>query len=499
MFTTRTNRRPLFWLMSGLLVVCSLPLTNSSAEQAQATQPQRPPNIIMYLADDIGREAFNSYGGTSYKTPNIDRLAADGMRFTRAYSTALCTPTRVQLLTGQYNFRNYDYFGYFDTNLRTIGNYLQAAGYTTAMAGKWQFGGSFQTPHLIGFNEYLIWQLESPDFWNRYKNPTLTRNGEPAKQHPGAYGPDMLKEFVFDFMQRNRERPFFVYYAEHLTHDPFQPPPGHPDYETHDETNVNDQKYFGAMVSYLDKNVGELMARLDTLGLRENTLVLFMGDNGTDVRVTSMMDGRPVQGDKWGSTDASNHVPFIANWKGTIAPGQVRDDFVDVSDLFATMLEAGRSTILNVQSDGVSLYPTLTRGVPSPRKWIFTDFYRNRTPGPNTVRDGRPHRYVHDGQFKLYADGRFFDYLADPAEKSPLSESGLSPLARSAYQTLREAMTSMEAEIKGTEARRKAGPPPQRGSGREGRGRGATPDDGRGRGRGTIPRADSRAVLRFRP
>ena len=122
--------------------------------------------------------------------------------------------------------------------------------------------------------------------------------------------------------------------------------------------------------------------------------------------------------------------PSLPSWKGTIAPGQVRDDLVDVSDLFATMLEAGRSTILNVQTDGVSLYPTLTSGVPSPRKWIFTDFYRNRTPGPNTVREGRPHRYVHDGQFKLYADGRFFDYLADPTEKSPLAETGLSPEAR---------------------------------------------------------------------
>ena len=214
--------------------------------------------------------------------------------------------------------------------------------------------------------------------------------------------------------------------AEHLTHDPFQPPPGHPDYESHDETKVNDEKYFGAMVSHLDKNVGELMTTLDKLGLRENTLVLFMGDNGTDVRVTSMMNGRPVQGDKWGSTDASNHVPFIAHWKGTIAPAQVRDDLVDVSDLFPTTLDAGRSTILNVQSDGVSLYPTLTRGSPSPRRWIFTDFYRGRTSGPNTVREGRPHRYAHDGRFKLYADGRFFDYLADPTENNPLSESGLS-------------------------------------------------------------------------
>ena len=128
MFTTRTIRRSLLLLMSGLLVAWLLPLTSSSAGQAPSTRLQRPPNIVMYLADDIGREAFNSYGGTSYRTPNIDRLATGGMRFTRAYSTPLCTPTRLQLLTGQYNFRNYDYFGYFDTNLRTIANYLQAAG-----------------------------------------------------------------------------------------------------------------------------------------------------------------------------------------------------------------------------------------------------------------------------------------------------------------------------------------------------------------------------------
>src|SRR6186997_1504936 len=110
MFVTRTVRRPLLLLISGLLVVSAFLPATSAAGQASATPPQRPPNIILYLADDIGREAFNSYGGTSYKTPNIDRLATEGMRFTRAYSTALCTPSRVQLLTGQYNFRNYDSF-----------------------------------------------------------------------------------------------------------------------------------------------------------------------------------------------------------------------------------------------------------------------------------------------------------------------------------------------------------------------------------------------------
>ena len=462
--------RRLFTLV-GLFIV-SLLTAGPSARQTPAASSPRRPNIIMFLADDIGREAFGSYGGTSYKTPNIDRLAAEGMRFTRAYVTPLCTPTRAQLLTGQYNFRNYDYFGYLSTSDRTIANYLQAAGYVTAMAGKWQFSGSFQTPHFFGFHEYLLWQLEGPDYWTRYKNPVLTRNGEPTTSHPGKYGPDLFEDFVLDFIDRNKQRPFFVFYANPLPHDPFQPTPGTPEYASHDETSVDDAKYFGDMVSHLDKNVGSLMARLDALGLRENTLVLFMGDNGTAPRITSTMNGRAVQGDKFGSTDAGVHVPFIANWKSTITSGQVRDDLVDVSDLFSTMLEAGGSTVANIKQDGFSLYSTLTKGTPSPRKWIFTDFYRDRTPGPDTVRTGRPFRFVQDGRFKLYADGRFFDFLNDPTEAHPLADGARSAEARAAHQTLQEVMTKMEAEVKASDARRVDGPPPVRAVGR-GRGGGS--------------------------
>src|SRR5262245_49986163 len=136
-----SSRKPWVFALAGSFVVALLTV-GPSARQTPAALSAKRPNIIMYLADDIGREAFRSYGGTSYKTPNIDRLAAEGMRFTRAYVTPLCTPTRAQLLTGQYNFRNYDYFGYLSTSDRTMANYLQAAGYATAMAGKWQFSGS---------------------------------------------------------------------------------------------------------------------------------------------------------------------------------------------------------------------------------------------------------------------------------------------------------------------------------------------------------------------
>ena len=149
------------------------------------------------------------------------------------------------------------------------------------------------------------------------------------------------------------------------------------------------------------------------------------------------MNGRPVQGDKGGRLDAANHVALIANWKGTVKPGQVRYDLVECTRPLFDGVRSGGSTIANVRQDGFSLYPTLTKRARSPRKWIFTDFYRGRTPGPDTVRIGGPSRYVHDGRFKLYPDGQFYDYAADPLEQTPMSATAMSAEARGAYQTLR--------------------------------------------------------------
>ena len=432
----------------------------ASAAHAQDTAETETPNIIVYLADDIGVEAFGSYGGTSYETPNLDRLAAGGIRFSRAYSMPLCTPTRVALLTGKYNFRNYDNFGYLHTAERTIANYLQAAGYATAFSGKWQLGGGFQTPHLFGFDEYLVWQLEEGDWWNRYKNPILTRDGESTRSREGAYGPDLFAEFAMDFMERHRDRPFFLVFMDTLPHDPWQPTPDSPEYDTFDETSVNDVRYFADNVRYQDKIVGRLVNELDSLGIREKTLVFFTSDNGAHSQVTSMTNRGPVQGDKGGSLDAAMHVPLIASWPGTVAPGQVHDDLVDVSDLFATIFEAGGVQIDNIRYDGVSLYPTLTQATPSPREWIFVDYYRNRTPGPDTVRGGfgTPFRLVHDGRYKLYPDGRFFDFIADPREEHPLPENGLSPDARLAHEALTEVITRMEAEVRLWDSRRDESP-----------------------------------------
>jgi len=305
-----------------------------------------------------------------------------------------------------------------------------------------------------------VWQLEAPDWWTRYKNPVLTRNGEATRRREGGYGPDLFAAFAMDFMQRHRDQPFFLVFSDTLVHDPWQPTPDSPEYETFDEDSVNDVRYFGDNVRYQDKLVGRLIDELDSLGLRERTLVVFTADNGAHSQVTSITLRGPVQGDKGGSLDAAMHVPLIASWPGTIAPGQVRDDLVDTMDLFATIFEAGGVEIDNVRYDGVSLYPTLTRATPSPREWIFVDYYRSRTPGPDTVRGGfgTPFRLVHDGQYKLHADGRFFDVVTDPREEQPLSENELSPDARSAHEVLQAVITRMEAEVRLWDSRRDESP-----------------------------------------
>ena len=455
---------------AALVLTAALCTPGLSAAQTPTGQNARRPNIIVILADDVGREAFGSYGGTSYQTPNLDRLAAEGIRFTRGYATPICTPTRVQLMTGKQTFRNYDRFGELAVGERTFANYLKSAGYATAVAGKWQLsnvGGereaTNQDPHHFGFDEYLLWQLGGPDFWARYKNPSLTRSREGYRSYEGKFGPDLFQDFVLDFIERHRDGPFLVYYPTPTPHDPFQPPPGHPDWDTHDPGSTDDPKYFGSMLAYLDGQVGALVAKLDELGIRENTLVFFVGDNGTHPRVTSMMNGRAVQGDKGNTRDEGIHVPYIVNWKGTIARGQVRDDLVDVGDIFPTLMEAAGVTIRGRPTDMVSLYPTLVRGVPHSREWIFHDYYLHRTAGPNPERSGRANvvvaRYALNTRYKLYSDGRFFEYVADPEEERPLALNSLAPDARRAREELQRVMKQMEAEIRAVESRRPSAPP----------------------------------------
>lgn len=408
-------------------------------EAATAAVPRRP-NLILIMADDLGYECVGANGGTSYRTPVLDKLAAGGMRFEHCYSQPLCTPSRVQLMTGLYNQRNYIRFGLLDPKATTFAHLLKNAGYATCVVGKWQLGGGLDGPRHFGFDEYCLWQLTVRK--SRYPNPVLEQNGKVIEYSKGEYGPDIGSDYLCDFIGRNKDRPFFAYYPMILTHWPFEPTPDSKDYDPKAKGVLKGQgnkKYFADMVAYADKLVGKIIAKLEALGLREDTLVLFTGDNGTAVGLTSRLGDREVPGGKGSTTDGGTHVPLIASWPKTIPPGRVCHDLVDFSDMLPTLLAAARVELpKDLALDGRSFLPQLLGKPGAPRPWIYCWYARNG--GPTSVEFARNQRY------KLYADGRFFDVPADPQEKSPLDVTRLDADARKAHELLQAAL----AQYKGT-------------------------------------------------
>ena len=207
----------------------------SACDEKKDSSNSQKPNIVLIMADDLGYETIGAYGSKMYQTPNLDKLVEEGMRFDHCYSTPLCTPSRVQLMTGKYNFRNYIGFGLLDPAERTFGHLMQDAGYKTCVVGKWQLLGNKRQqelaggrigscPNEAGFDEYCLWQIDK--LGSRYKHPTLSISGEETRKIEGGYGPDVFLEYIEKFIERNSGKPFFLYYPMVITHDPFVPTPG---------------------------------------------------------------------------------------------------------------------------------------------------------------------------------------------------------------------------------------------------------------------------------
>lgn len=390
--------------------------------------PSSPPNIILIMADDLGYETLGVNGSLSYETPRLDALAETGMRFTQAYSMPLCTPSRVQIMTGKYNFRNYIGFGLLDPEERTFAHYLKEAGYATAVVGKWQlygnsvqremFGRSGTLPEDAGFDEHCLWQVNETG-GSRYKNPFMYVSGQPAREYPREYGPDMAVDYLQDFVERHLDGPFFVYYPMILPHAPFQPSPAHTDFSGFDPAKGgSDTTYFSDNMAYVDAIVGRITDTLDDLNIRNNTLVLFIGDNGTDRRVTSETIRGPVTGRKAYPTTAGTHVPMIASWPETIQTGQVNESLIDFTDFLPTLLEAAGISVTG-SADGLSFYAQLTGSPDSVRSWIFGDY----APQWGQFEDSR---YVHDRDWKLYDGGGFYHFSRDVLEENPVPDSELT-------------------------------------------------------------------------
>jgi arylsulfatase A len=404
------------------------------------------PNIVLIMADDMGYECVGANGSTFYKTPNIDRLAAGGMRFVHAYSQPLCTPSRVQIMTGRYNARNYVEFGHLHPGEVTFGNVMQSAGYVTGIAGKWQLKGGFDGPHKFGFDDYCLWQLTRRPC--RYPNPGLEINGRAVNFGDGEYGPDLVSDHLVNFIKNNKDKPFFAYYPMILPHWPFQPTPDSKDWDPNETKEWPrsqwNRKHFRDMVAYADKMVGKIDKTLADLGIREQTLLIFTCDNGTYRGITSPFKGGQVKGGKGTTPNAGTHVPFIASWPGTIKPGQVCDDLIDFSDLLPTLAELGAARLPTDRViDGRSFLPQLKGERGNPRDWVFCWYERNGK------RDGNVKRYARNQSYKLYHDGRFYDVPADELEKKNLKPGEINTEAKQVRVQLQAVLDTMyEAEQK---------------------------------------------------
>ncbi len=390
-------------------------------------------NVVLIMADDLGFECIGANGGTSYQTPVLDRLAADGIRFNHCYSQPLCTPSRVKLMTGLYNVRNYAQFGLLEKQQRTFAHLLREAGYRTCIVGKWQLGTDADLPDHFGFDEHCLWQLFRRP--SRYPSPGLEVNGIAKDYRPG-YGPDVVTEYALQFIEQNKEQPFLLYYPMILTHCPFEPTPDSDDWDPASpgsKTYKGNPKYFGDMVTYMDKIVGRILQQLERSGVRDRTLVLFTGDNGTDQPVVSMMGDQRIAGQKGKTTDGGTHVPLIAQLPGKTPPGSVCNDLVDFSDFLPTLCEAtGVEVPAEPALDGRSFLPQLAGEPGHPREWIYVWYARNG--GPTGQEFTRTQRY------KLYRNGTFFDIGNDRLEQRPLELASLAPAQQEVHDRLEAAL-----------------------------------------------------------
>jgi arylsulfatase A len=429
-----------------------LPKATSSTSLESRLRSADKPNIIFILGDDVGYEIPTVNGGESYSTPNIDRMAQIGMRFTRFHASPLCSPSRMMLLTGKYNFRNYTIWGVLDTTQKTIANMLKDAGYATSVVGKWQMDGGDAFVRAAGFDDYMIYDPFSSNdgesvsgHGSKYKDPVIYQNAAflPNSVTRGKYGEDMFTNHIKDFIDLNVSKPFFIYDAMVLVHEPFCPPPNNPDYATWNaKTSTPDIKYFPSMVNYMDTKIGEILDKVNSAGIADNTLVIFVGDNGTNAKVFSQFQGSTFQGGKSSTKESGTHVPMLAWWQGKILPGATNDFILDFTDIMPTLADvAGIPLPTNYGTlDGSSFYSAFTGSTTPTRQWIYTYYDANMLGKPPKPAIG----WVQDTQYKLYdSTGKFYRYSTDLQEKTPLKDTKLTPSEKSLKQQFQAILAGM--------------------------------------------------------
>jgi arylsulfatase A len=327
-------------------------------------------------------------------------------------------------MTGKTNARNYVNFEYLNPDEKTFGNLLKDAGYATCIAGKWQLNGLHHNypgnqdvtrPNHFGFDEYCLWQLHHKrSEGERYANPLLTQNGIDLPRNENAYGPQVISDFICDFIDKKAGQPFFIYYPMVLPHDPFVPTPDSPEWADPSRRYEHDTIYFAAMIAYIDKIINQLEMKLREKGVWENTLFIFTADNGTHPSVFSKTNTGNIKGAKGQSINTGNHVPMIVSWPEKIKEGRVFHGMVDFADFLPTLADVAGIESSSYFTDGKSFFNVLNGDTSrNEKEEIFIHY---------SPRWGRflHNRWVMNEDYKLYHDGRFYNTSADPLEENPV-------------------------------------------------------------------------------
>jgi arylsulfatase A-like enzyme len=418
------------------------------AAAADAPRPDKP-NVVFILADDLGYADLACYGSRYYETPNIDRLAAQGIRFTDGYTCGPnCQPTRAALLSGQYGPRtgvytvgNIDRFNWRSRPLRpvdnvttlprdkiTIAQALKTAGYATGMFGKWHLGDEGANhPGRRGFDEAIVSGGRHFDFTT---NPRVD-------YPPGTYLADFLTAKATDFIRRHRDQPFFLYLPHFGVHSPYQAKEELiARFKDKPAVGGHQDPVYAAMIASVDESVGRVLALLDELELSERTLVIFSSDNGGVggyaregiTRARDVTDNAPLRGGKGMLYEGGIRVPWIFRWPGTIPRGRECGEPITSVDLYPTLLElAGAKPPEDYTLDGVSYLRLLARGGESrlDREAIYWHFPGYLGSGQDQWRTP-PVGIIRAGDFKLmefFEDNRLelYDLRKDIGEKNNLA------------------------------------------------------------------------------
>jgi arylsulfatase A-like enzyme len=392
----------------GLIAVSGL-LSIRAAQGEEYARKAGVPNVVLILADDLGYRDLSSYGAKDLDTPNIDRLAARGMRFTSFYANCpVCSPTRAALLSGRFQdavgvpgvirTHSRNSWGYLAPDAVLLPAVLGEAGYATAMVGKWHLGlAEPNLPNLRGFQFFKGFLGDMmDDYWNHRRDGInyMRRNTETID--PEGHATDLFSQWAADWIkQHGAERPFFFYLAYNAPHSPIQPPEDYLQRYQAKHPNVDAKRAkLAAMVEHMDAGIGRVMQALDESGCAENTLVIFTSDNGGSLQFGS--DNGPLAGGKQDMLEGGVCVPMCAVWPGRIAPGTTSGRVALTMDLFATVCEAAGAAVDHT-IDGRSILPTLL-GKPQPEDDRF--LFWVRLEGGNRYQ-GKPYYAVRRGPWKL--------------------------------------------------------------------------------------------------